>query len=140
MLPRSLIPFIYLHTTSRIRPLGWLCKETPEREVQSPMHKMQASAPQRSTWLRTLLSLLLTLPILSSALKFDMFAHPGHESAAKERCIRNFVAQDTLVVVTTTVDGHKGDGQVLNMHVCILPLVPCGLDKTADCKQRGLAI
>lgn len=54
---------------------------------------------------------------LSSALKFDIQAHPGSESEKKERCIRNFVARDTLVVVTVTVDGSKGDGQVLNMHV-----------------------
>lgn len=54
---------------------------------------------------------------LAQALKFDIQAHPGHESASKERCIRNFVAKDTLVVVTASVSGSKGDGQVLNMHV-----------------------
>jgi len=56
---------------------------------------------------------------LSAALKFDIQAHPGSESEKKERCIRNFVARDTLVVVTVTVDGTKGDGQILNMHVCL---------------------
>ncbi|TAQ90879.1 hypothetical protein B7494_g809 [Chlorociboria aeruginascens] len=34
-----------------------------------------------------------------------------------ERCIMNFVAKDTLVVVTATVDGYKGDGMVVNMHI-----------------------
>lgn len=61
--------------------------------------------------------LLLALVPLSLALKFDIQAHPGAESASKERCIRNFVAKDQLVVVTATISGHRGDGQVLNMHV-----------------------
>ena len=63
---------------------------------------------------RSLLSFLLPLV---SALKFDIQAHPGHESKSKERCVRNFVAKDQLVVVTTTVSGNRGDGQILNMHV-----------------------
>lgn len=62
------------------------------------------------------LLLAFVLPLVS-ALKFDIQAHPGHESASKERCIRNFVARDQLVVVTTTVSGNRGDGQILNMHV-----------------------
>lgn len=62
--------------------------------------------------------LLLVLPI-TSALKFDLFASPGH-SSKNERCIRNFVNKDTLVVVTATVGGSKGDGQVVNMHVRLL--------------------
>ncbi len=61
------------------------------------------------------LFLLVLLPF-SWALKFDLQAHPGH-SAKHERCIRNFVAKDTLVVVTATVTGQKGDGQTVNMHV-----------------------
>ena len=52
----------------------------------------------------------------SGALKFDLQAYPGHNSR-HERCIRNFVAKDTLVVVTATVSGEKGDGQTVNMHV-----------------------
>ena len=40
-----------------------------------------------------------------------------------ERCIRNFVAKDTLVLVTAIVDGFKGDGQVVNMHVCFFSVV-----------------
>ncbi|MCJ1483474.1 vesicle coat component, partial [Schaereria dolodes] len=57
----------------------------------------------------------ITLPF-SAALKFDLQAHIGH-SPKYERCIRNFVAKDTLVVVTATVSGQKGDGQVVNMHI-----------------------
>ena len=53
---------------------------------------------------------------LTSALKFDLQAHTGH-GAKYERCIRNFVAKDTLVLVTAIVDGQKGDGQMVNMHV-----------------------
>lgn len=58
----------------------------------------------------------IVLP-LSSGLKFDLQAHPGHNTNA-ERCIRNFVPKDTLVLVTAIVGGEKGDGQMVNMHVC----------------------
>ena len=70
---------------------------------------------------------LLLLP-LSWALKFDLAAHMGHNSRY-ERCIRNFVAKETLVLVTAIVDGQKGDGQSVNMHVGLAelnhPLSPC---------------
>lgn len=56
---------------------------------------------------------------LSSGLKFDIQAHPGH-GANFQRCIRNFVPKDTLVLVTAIVGGEKGDGQMVNMHVCLL--------------------
>ena len=59
--------------------------------------------------------LLLALPF-SSALKFDLAAHTGHGNKY-ERCIRNFVSKDTLVLVTAIVGGSKGDGQQVNMHV-----------------------
>lgn len=49
------------------------------------------------------------------ALKFDMHATPQHDR--KERCIRNFVAKDTLVVVTAIVGGYKNDGMQVNMKV-----------------------
>lgn len=62
------------------------------------------------------LFLFASLP-LTSALKFDVAAHHGHESAKYERCIRNFVAKDQLVVVTANVDGQRNDGQQLNIHV-----------------------
>lgn len=49
-----------------------------------------------------------------NALKFDLEAVRGEP---KERCIRNHVGKDVLVVVTAIVDGNRGDGQVVNMHV-----------------------
>jgi len=52
------------------------------------------------------------------ALKFELIAQAGH-SAKNERCIRNFVTKDTLVVVTAIVSGSRGDGQMVNMHVCL---------------------
>ena len=60
---------------------------------------------------RYLLLSLILLPF-SCPLKFDVAAQTG-----RERCIRNFVAKDTLVLVTAIVDGQKGDGQQVNMHV-----------------------
>ena len=52
---------------------------------------------------------------LAAALKFDLIAQPPNSK--NERCIRNFVNRDTLVVVTAILDGSRGDGQVVNMHV-----------------------
>ncbi|KAF2757697.1 hypothetical protein EJ05DRAFT_501221 [Pseudovirgaria hyperparasitica] len=63
-----------------------------------------------------LLLFITALPLVT-ALKFDIKAHPGHESAKHERCIRNFVSREQLVVVTAIVSGHRGDGQTLNMHI-----------------------
>ncbi len=65
---------------------------------------------------RGLVGLLLLLGV-ASALKFDVQAHSGRENHKKERCIRNWVAKDTLVVVTATVGGFKGDGMQLNIQV-----------------------
>lgn len=65
--------------------------------------------------LRTLGTLLLFLACVEG-LKFDIEAASRGDPRAT-RCIRNFVAKDTLVVVTATVDGYKGDGMVVNMHV-----------------------
>jgi len=56
----------------------------------------------------------LLLCHFSLALKFDLVAQPGH---GHERCIRNFVNKDTLVVVTAIVSGNRGDGQMVNIHV-----------------------
>ena len=58
--------------------------------------------------------MLLSLHLVA-ALKFDLIAQPPHSK--NERCIRNFVNRDTLVVVTTILDGSRGDGQIVNMHV-----------------------
>ncbi|KAI9811201.1 MAG: vesicle coat component [Phylliscum demangeonii] len=64
-----------------------------------------------------LLVLFLAAASVASGLKFDVHAHPlGHQKRS-ERCIRNFVAKDTLVVVTATVGGTRGDGQEVNMHI-----------------------
>lgn len=59
-------------------------------------------------------ALLLSLLPFTTALKFDLQALPR---GSTPRCIRNFVSQDTLVVVTAHVSGHRGDGQTLNMHI-----------------------
>lgn len=64
------------------------------------------------------LSVVFLLLHFCYALKFDLIAQPGH-SAKNERCIRNFVNKDTLVVVTAIVSGSRGDGQMVNMHVCL---------------------
>ncbi len=68
--------------------------------------------------LHTLCSVLLFLSC-AQALKFDVEAHNQGDKKG-QRCIRNFVAKDTLVVVTATVDGFKGDGMVVNMHVSLV--------------------
>jgi len=65
--------------------------------------------------LHTLCSILLLLSC-ADALKFELQAHPAHDKKP-ERCIRNFVSKDTLVVVTATVSGQKGDGMSVNMHI-----------------------
>ncbi|KAF4631952.1 hypothetical protein G7Y89_g6178 [Cudoniella acicularis] len=65
--------------------------------------------------LRSLCSLLFFLAC-AEALKFDIEAKSAGDRS-RERCIRNFVAKDTLVVVTATVDGFKGDGMKVDMHI-----------------------
>lgn len=59
----------------------------------------------------SLLCSLFLLATLATALKFDI------EAGKPQRCIRNFVAKDTLVVVTATVGGSRGDGMMVNMQV-----------------------
>ncbi|KAH8811866.1 emp24/gp25L/p24 family/GOLD-domain-containing protein [Xylogone sp. PMI_703] len=59
---------------------------------------------------------LLLLLVCIDALKFDSEAfHKG--DVKSKRCIRNFVGRDTLVVVTATVGGRKGDGMILDMQI-----------------------
>lgn len=67
--------------------------------------------------MRSVLAFFLLAIQLVSALKFELPA--GH--GKNERCIRNFVSRDQLVVVTAIVNGQKGDGQQVNMHVCEIP-------------------
>ncbi|KAJ5640654.1 Endoplasmic reticulum vesicle protein 25 [Penicillium herquei] len=65
--------------------------------------------------MRSILALFLLAIQLATALKFDL---PASSSNGKnERCIRNFVSKDQLVVVTAVVSGSKGDGQRVNMHI-----------------------
>ncbi|KYK60398.1 ERV25 protein [Drechmeria coniospora] len=75
-----------------------------------------AMASPPNSLLQWITSLLL-LVCAAEALKFELVAHAGAESHAKERCIRNFVGQETLVVVTATVGGTKGDGMMVNIHI-----------------------
>ena len=45
---------------------------------------------------------------------------PGLQQRGQEKAsdaFADFVAKDTLVVVTATIDGAKGDGMSLDMHV-----------------------
>ena len=65
--------------------------------------------------LRVLCGLAMLLAC-AEALHFDLQATARHERHG-ERCIRNFVSRDTLVMVTSTVSGHKGDGMQVNIHV-----------------------
>jgi hypothetical protein len=92
----------------------------------------------RITRLMQALLLLVILPF-ASALKFDIHAVQEHDAAKYERCIRNFVAKDQLVVVTAIVDGYRGDGQTLNMHVCVaLPGAPSwrySLEAWVECED-----
>lgn len=66
--------------------------------------------------MRSVLAFFLLVVQIATALKFDLPAQSGH-GGKNERCIRNFVSKDQLVVVTAIVSGSKGDGQVVNMHV-----------------------
>ncbi|RMD39336.1 hypothetical protein DV735_g5795, partial [Chaetothyriales sp. CBS 134920] len=81
-----------------------------------PDYSEPAASPEVYTYLSILLALLPLFLTLCSALKFDLAAHPGH-SVKNERCIRNFVNKDTLVVVTAIVSGKRGDGQQVNIHI-----------------------
>ena len=67
---------------------------------------------------------VLAFVACAAALKFDLAPIKAHDSK-KERCIRNFVAKDTLVVVTAIVDGQKGDGMTVNMQVSAPFGSPC---------------
>jgi hypothetical protein len=68
----------------------------------------------------SILTFFLLVIQIASALKFDLPATSGH--GKNERCIRNFIAKDQLVVVTAIVSGSKGDGQRVNMHVRDKPI------------------
>lgn len=67
--------------------------------------------------MRAIAVLLAVIAPLTAALKFDLHPVSAHDAAKYERCIRNFVAKDQLVVVTAILDGYRGDGQKVDMHV-----------------------
>ena len=70
-------------------------------------------------YLFSLFSFLVLSSAFTQALKFELYAQL--EGQSTQRCIRNFVGADTLVVVTATVSGNKGDGQRVNIDVlCFL--------------------
>lgn len=71
----------------------------------------------------------------AQALKFDLQATSQSHDSKKERCVRNFVAKDTLVVVTAIVSGSKGDGMRVNMHVSALPLHDRSNGQTGNANQ-----
>jgi hypothetical protein len=112
--------------TARIFPKQF-CHTPPEYKLRlrnivsrnsTTDRKSMIMAPATSRYssiVELILILLIVLPF-SQALKFDLVAHSGH-SSKNERCIRNFVNKDTLVVVTAIISGNRGDGQVVNMHV-----------------------
>lgn len=92
----------------------------PNNETNRPVIQLSGSVRTHKLpdkMLRQFITLFTLLSVLSSvatALKFDLVAQPkGHPP----RCIRNFVVKDTLVVVTATVSGDRGDGQQVNIHV-----------------------
>jgi hypothetical protein len=60
-------------------------------------------------------TLLLAGLSVANALKFDLVAQPAN--SLKQKCIRNYVGAETLVVVTATLSGSKGDGQTVNIDV-----------------------
>lgn len=116
------------HVTSkprgRIRPL-LTNAATSKNFPKSPLRDRTPSAPTltrptdgmaKSQSLLQFVCSLLLFTTCANALKFDVEAHSQGDSKGV-RCIRNFVSKDTLVVVTATVDGYKGDGMVVNMHV-----------------------
>lgn len=77
----------------------------------------QGHTPTMERIMRLLALLVAIIAPLTAALKFDLHPVSAHDAAKYERCIRNFVAKDQLVVVTAILDGYRGDGQKVDMHV-----------------------
>jgi len=100
-------------------------RKAPRRSLANSFHAITTSAPQSihdhrnmartQSLLYMLCSLILFLTCVE-ALKFEVEAFSRGDNKG-ERCIRNFVSKETLVVVTATIDGYQGDGMSLNMHV-----------------------
>ena len=102
----------------------------PQIKHVAPFHDFhhELSAPTSTLAMRPprLFSLLLLPLTLTQALKFELSAQP--QAHLTPRCIRNYVAADTLVVVTATVSGSKGDGQWVNIEVPPSTLIGGALD------------
>lgn len=96
-------------------PSVTLSAKTPRPKLKVEHYQQFAIMDRLFRFLSCLL-LLVVIPT-ASALKFDIYAVQEHDKAKHERCIRNFVAREQLVVITAIVSGHRGDGQTLNMHV-----------------------
>src|SRR3569833_628115 len=89
-------------------------RETERERASFPVdNKSSATMAVPRSLLQYVCSLVL-FAACSHALKFDLGATHG-----QERCIRNLVAKDTLVVVTATVSGAVGDGMSVNMNVSL---------------------
>lgn len=69
------------------------------------------------SFISSLLVATLFFTAHSNALKFAVPARPAGSGQAFERCIRNFVHKDAMVVVNVKTNGQRGDGQVLNLRV-----------------------
>ncbi|KAJ6257297.1 hypothetical protein Dda_8186 [Drechslerella dactyloides] len=97
-----------LYPTSSVftrRPIGQLILLPPSlnsSRSSHPPHSHHEAPTNRHT------SHLCRLPGLGAQAQ-----QPGQS----HRCIRNFAAKDTLVVVTTIISGSKGDGQKVNIHI-----------------------
>jgi hypothetical protein len=81
------------------------------------LHKLPHTLSTMDRLSRLLSCVLLLLLPIAAALKFDLHPVSPHDAAKYERCVRNFVAKDQLVVVTAILDGYRGDGQKVDMHV-----------------------
>lgn len=93
-------------------------RPSPKSQIHHTLHH-NAPAMERLLRLASSMLLLLLVVPLAAALKFDLHAVAPHDAAKYERCVRNFVAKEQLVVVTAILDGYRGDGQKVDMHVCI---------------------
>jgi hypothetical protein len=116
-----------------------VCSAVPSTAVSIRDRNAQDSPPFRAARnfamdriLRLVHLLLLVVAPLAAALKFDLHPVSPHDAAKYERCVRNFVAKEQLVVITATLDGYRGDGQRVDMHVC-------GASKTSACAGFGHA-
>ena len=73
------------------------------------------------------LSLLIVFLKYISAIKFNLPAQPSEY--VNQLCLRYFVEPNELIIVTASVNGHKGDGQRVNMEVFDLPELLIGASR-----------